>query len=98
MIAQSLKSYCSDEQDNWSDYLPSIMMLFRAAPNTQSISYSPFYTLFGRDMSLPLDQSLISTLKLDKTPKEYVDDLIKKIIIVQKYAKENMEKEQNISK
>ena len=49
-------------------------------------------------MYLPLDQSGIPTLKLNKTPKEYVEDLIKKITIVQKYAKENMEKAQNISK
>jgi hypothetical protein len=31
-LAQSLRVYCSKEQENWSRILPSVMMAFRMSP------------------------------------------------------------------
>ncbi|VDI02507.1 Hypothetical predicted protein [Mytilus galloprovincialis] len=35
-LAQSLRAYCSEQQTNWPQVLPSIMMAFRMSPCTQS--------------------------------------------------------------
>jgi hypothetical protein len=51
-LAQSLRAYCSKEQENWSRILPSVMMAFRMSP-TQSTQFSPYYMLFGKEMPLP---------------------------------------------
>ncbi|CAG2228704.1 unnamed protein product [Mytilus edulis] len=59
VILQAFRAYTKDMQDDWIDYLPGIMMAYRATPATQSTDYSPFFLLYGREMSLPIDTSLV---------------------------------------
>lgn len=58
VIVQALKIYCDQNQENWPDLLPSIMLAYRASPNL-STSLSPFFMLFGRQMQIPIDTALI---------------------------------------
>jgi transposase InsO family protein len=48
VIIQTLRKYCSADQENWPSILPSILMAYRMTPCTQSTQYSPFFLMFGR--------------------------------------------------
>lgn len=83
-LAQSLRAYCQKEQTQWDEILPSILMAFRMSPSTQSTGFSPYYMVFGKEMSLPLDIALLPTEELRKAPKQYVEELVNKVKIIQK--------------
>lgn len=57
-IAQSLRSYCGKNQDNWPDLIPCVLMAFRKSPSLHSTEFSPFYLLFGEEIRLPFDAAL----------------------------------------
>jgi hypothetical protein len=69
---QILRAYCQDHQDNWHELLPSIMMAFRMSPGVQTTGYSPFQILFGREMKLPIDVSLLPQENIIKAPKQHI--------------------------
>jgi len=98
LIAQSLRSYCTQQQSNWPDILPSIMMAFRMSPCTQSTGFSPYYMLFGKEMPLPIDTSLIPEQLITQAPEKYIDQLINRVKIIHEIAKTNLEKSQEKSK
>jgi hypothetical protein len=56
-IGQALRTFCNKSQDDWDQYLPSIMMAFRNAVSATT-GFSPHYVLFGREMRTPLDTAL----------------------------------------
>lgn len=58
-LAQSLRAYFQDNQTSWEEILPSILMAFRMSPSTQSTGFSPYYIVFGKEISLPLDVALL---------------------------------------
>lgn len=98
LIAQFLRSYCTQQQSNWPDILPSIMMGFRMSPCTQSTGFSPYYMLFGKEMPLPIDTSLIPEKLITQAPEKYIDQLINRVKIIHEIAKTNLEKSQEKSK
>ena len=49
-------------------------------------------------MPLPIDAALWPNEILDKAPRNYIDDLIKKVKIIQEIAQENLSKAQTESK
>ena len=73
-------------------------MAFRMSPSTQSTGYSPYYMLFGKEMPLPINVALWPNELLDKAPKDYIEDLIKKVKIIQEIAQEHVSKAQTESK
>ena len=66
--------------------------------STQSTGSYPCYMLFGKEMPLPIDAALQPNELLDKAPRNYIDDLIKKVKIIQEIAQENLSKAQTESK
>lgn len=50
VIIQALRAYTKNQQDDWINLLPGIMMAYHATPATQSTDFSPFFMLFGREM------------------------------------------------
>ncbi|CAG2197363.1 unnamed protein product [Mytilus edulis] len=97
-LAQSLRAYCSEQQTNWPQVLPSIMMAFRMSPCTQSTGFSPYYMIFGREMPLPIDIALIPEELITQSPEKYIDQLINKVKIIHDLAKTNLEDAQLKSK
>jgi hypothetical protein len=45
------------------------MMAFRMFPGVQTTGYSPVQILFGREMKLPIDVSLLPQENIIKAPK-----------------------------
>ena len=94
VIAQSIRAYGKLDQSNWSKLLPGIMMALRATPATQSTTYSPYFLVFGREMSLPLDVALLPKKTLGKSAQHHLGELLHSLEVAREVASQNMEKAQ----
>ena len=99
-LAQCLRAYCHENQDQWSELLPSVMMAFRMIliPGVQTTGYSPYPILFGKEMTLPIDVSLLPQEPITQALKEFVDAVLKKIKITREISRENLQRAQEIMK
>ena len=93
-IGQALRALCNKNQQNWPDVLPGIMMSFRRQPANQSTGYSPYYMLFGKEMKTPTDINLLPKETLNKSTKEYVQELTHNLETANRLASENMKNAQ----
>ena len=75
-IAQTLRTYCDKNQLNWAKLLPSIMMAIRMSPNTESTGFSPYHMVFGKEMNIPFDISILPKENMSKSAKEHLQELI----------------------
>ena len=74
-----LRACVLDQPQDWEDYLPDCLLAIRTAKHRQ-IGISPYFALFGRDASLPLD--IIYGLPPETTasnPVEYAQKLRKRL-------------------
>lgn len=53
-ISRTIIKYVNDQQDNWDEYLESILLAYRTSKHA-STKYSPFYLMYGRDAVLPVE-------------------------------------------
>ncbi|XP_041372589.1 uncharacterized protein LOC121385866 [Gigantopelta aegis] len=72
-------------------------MAMRNSP-CQSTGYSPHYLLFGKEMHLPFDTSLLPKSTLGKDAKTHITALIDNLKVVKAIAKDNMAKSQTVNK
>ncbi|VDI78894.1 Hypothetical predicted protein [Mytilus galloprovincialis] len=98
VILQSIRSYAKDQQDDWVHLLPGIMMAYRATPATQSTDFSPFFLLFGREMCLPIDTSLIPKEHLAQDHRIFLGRILQNLERTRKIASENIEVAQERNK
>ncbi|KAK3097343.1 hypothetical protein FSP39_008811 [Pinctada imbricata] len=97
-IAQCLRTYINPEQTNWPKLLPGILMALRMSPSTQSSDLSPYHLVFGKEMNLPFDASLIPRDGLNKDAKSHVSDLMSHLKVVKDIARKNIKKAQERQK
>ncbi|KAK3084156.1 hypothetical protein FSP39_009188 [Pinctada imbricata] len=93
-IAQCLRTYVNKDQTNWPSLLPGVMMALRMSPSTQTSGLSPYHLLFGKEMNLPFDTSLIPKDGLSKDAKSHVTGLMSHLKIVKDIATQNIKKAQ----
>ena len=89
-LSQTLRAYIDKDQSNWPSLLPSVMMAFRSTPCTESTQLTPFQLLFGREMNLPIDTTLIPKPSLGQNARQYFQELLNKLKSSQEIAAENM--------
>ena len=97
-LIQTLRAYISKNQENWPSFLPSVMMAFRSTPCTETSGFSPFQLMFGREMNLPIDTSLLPKPTLNTNVRQYFENLLEKLKLVKDTAKKNLEEAQVKSK
>ena len=97
-IAQTIRMYVNKDQTNWHLLLPTVLMSIRSSPNTETSGYSPFKMLFGDEMRLPFDTTLIPRETLGPEAKTHVTQLIDRLKIVHEQAARNTELTQTESK
>ena len=68
-LAQCLRAYCHENQDQRSGLLPSVMMAFQMTPRVHTNGYSPYRILLRNEMTLPVDISLLPQEPITQTPK-----------------------------
>ncbi|KAH9107635.1 hypothetical protein AeMF1_017069 [Aphanomyces euteiches] len=69
-IIQMLKIFVNDHHTDWDTYLPRLLFAYRTS-HQETLGDSPYFCLFGRDPSLPLDLTFLnsgSTWKSDDLP------------------------------
>ena len=93
-ILQSLRAYCDGKYDKWPELLPSIMMAYRMTPATQSTGYSPYYLMFGREMRMPVDATLIPKDTMARDHKDHLNHVIESLRIARQIATENIQRHQ----
>ena len=93
-IGQILRSYVSKHQKDWPLYLPVALMSLRSTPNTETSGYSAHEMLFGKQMRLSYDTTLVPRDTLSPQAKFHVSELIKRLKAIHEQAKENIEKAQ----
>lgn len=90
-IAQCLRTYVNQSQTNWHDILPGILMAIRMSPSTQSSDLAPYQILFGKEMYLPFDTSLIPKDGMNQDAKTHVTNLMKHLKLVREIATQNIQ-------
>ena len=88
VIEQALRTYCDDKHSNWPDIIPSIMMSLRSTPS-QTTNCSPYSLLFGKEMLLPFDTSMVPKETLGKDAEQHLKSLIDHLKTARKIAAEN---------
>lgn len=89
VIAQSLRAFCESHPEKWPKYLPSVIMAFRKFPCNQSSEFAPFYLMFGDDMQLPFDTSVIPKESLAPDAKQYLKHILENLKDSQEVSSEN---------
>ncbi|CAC5392663.1 unnamed protein product [Mytilus coruscus] len=89
-LIQAVRAYSDKDQNNWPNKLPGILMAFRNSPSTQSTEYSPFSMVFGKEMNLPFDASVLPKDNLSKDAKHHLEEIISNLKITQDLAAQNI--------
>ena len=90
VIAQSLRAYCNKNQLDWPEKLPGIMMAYRMGISTQSTQYSPYFLVFGREMSVPFDTAITPKDNFSKSAKNHLKNILQNLEEARKVASENV--------
>ena len=90
-VAQCIRTYIHEDQTNWPELLSGIMMAIRMSPSTQSSDMSPFHIIFGKEMNLPFDTSLIPKDGTNQDAKAHVTNLMKQLQTVREIARNNID-------
>ena len=88
-IHTALRILCRNQHD-WHKHLQSIAMAYRASC-TANTQISPFETLFGKPMSLPVDWSFATDEATVTSPEQYASEILPKIETFHRIAMENAE-------
>ncbi|KAH9087395.1 hypothetical protein Ae201684P_000806 [Aphanomyces euteiches] len=59
-IVQMMKIYVNDHHTDWDTYLPRLLFAYRTAHH-ETLGDSPYFCLFGRDLTLPLDLAFLNS-------------------------------------
>ncbi|XP_060572531.1 uncharacterized protein LOC132730588 [Ruditapes philippinarum] len=90
--------YIDKDQRNWHLLLPTVMMSMRSSPNTETSGFSPFKMIFGSEMRLPYDTTLIPRESLSTDAKIHIEQLFERLRLIHTQAKQNTELTQKESK
>ena len=96
-IAQTLHAYVDKDQKNWADFLPAAMMAIRSSPTSAS-GLSPFHLVFGKEMNLPIDTSLIPKTTLGLDAQRFFERLLERLKAAKEIAGSNIKISQEKSK
>jgi len=84
----ALRSYCVDQKD-WDNHLTSIAYALRASPSASS-KFSPAMILYGKDLDLPLQASLLPSSTGRVGVDTYVRQLLPRLQITRQVALDNI--------
>ena len=97
-LAQTLRAFISKDQQRWPSLLPSVMMAFRSTPCTETTGFSPYQLVFGREMNLPIDTSLVPKRSLPADVQQHMQQLLECLKLYRTCATGNMTSAQQQAK
>jgi len=95
-IIKSLRLECKD-QTEWADRIPSVLYSYRASVATP-LDVSPYFALYGREMNVAIDTTLMSDTETAPDVHRYTTELIPKLKVVQEAIQKNLRNSNAISK
>jgi len=97
VLINSLKCYIENETD-WVDILPAVLMAYRSTVATSSTGHSPFYILYGREMKMPIDTEVVPPPTGHTTADQYIAKMLPRLKLAREVAQENIKQHQEVSK
>lgn len=94
-LVSMMKMYCQDNQNNWDEYLPQLLMAYRSSKHA-STKVTPNKMMLGREITLPV-QAFISEPEKDNreiSTTEYIENLQQILNYTHSYARKHL-KESN---
>ena len=96
VILDTISHYINECHTDWDQYLNAIQFAYRTTPATNSVGFSPFFLLYGREARLPLDVTLLKQCQYpEKSPRDHIHGLISQLEIVRAISKSQAEKNQS---
>lgn len=102
-LKSMLKRYCFENDNDWDEGLPFLLFAFRECKH-ESLGFSPFQLLFGREVRGPLKITKDYLLSEDSsespkvTVQTYINNLRDKLKRVRELAQESFKKSQEVMK
>ena len=88
-LAEGLSMYVSSHQKDWDRHIPMVLFAYRVSPNA-TIGEFPFYFLYGRELRLRIDASLILLdSRLSSSAVKLRDEIVQNLEIAQSIIKSN---------
>ena len=79
-LVDIMAKYTQNNQKDWDLYLPFALLAYRSSVHTTT-KLTPYFALFGREMNMPMDVALQTTVNQKYTHvQKYVKDLKSKLI------------------
>ena len=99
-LSRSLVKVINDSQDNWDEKIDAILFGYRVTKHC-STGYTPFYMMYHREASLPIDAEIMPDHGGDEREHqmdEYIDTMLNVKENLQQSAIQNIEKSQEKQK
>ena len=84
----SLKLIC-DKQEDWAQNIAPVLFAFRTTVSIP-LGISPFQALFGRQMTVGIDLTLLKEVESASNAQSYAADLASKLRVTQEVIDKNM--------
>jgi hypothetical protein len=95
VILDTISHYVNQFHTDWDNYLTAIQFAYRTAPATNSVGFSPFFLLYGREARLPLDVTLLKQCQYpEKTLRDHIHVLISQLETFREISKSQAETNQ----
>ena len=92
-LVSMISHFVTTDQRNWDMLLPYVLFAFRSAPQS-TMKFSPFYLLYGREPSFPLDHAFGNShirtyLKADD--EAYLSDVVHRVELAKSIVNDRLE-------
>ena len=95
VILDTISHYVNEFHTDWDQYITAIQFAYRTTPAENSVGFSPFFLLYGREARLPLDVTLTSDCNYaEQNLREHIHHLISQLEIVRKISQRHAEQNQ----
>ena len=95
VILDTISHYVNEYQSDWDKYITAIQFAYRTTPAENSVGFSPFFLLYGREARLPIDVTLLAQCKYpDKTLREHIHNLVSQLEVFRDISKRHAERNQ----
>ncbi len=96
VILDTISHYVNEYHNDWDQYITAIQFAYRSTPAENSVGFSPFFLLYGREARLPLDVTLLSKCNYpDRSLREHIQGLVSQLEIVREISKQHTERNQS---